>query len=397
LVFKIQPQERTKNALVITAVVAGILSLIIPVRLIQDKVSEMARERIAGPPPRPLSAEWAAVVEELKVFVENERGLKFKNKVPVEVESPQEFQDRLADEASEYGEFDASESYITLKALNLVERNFDADSSDDPLQDGGTLGYYDSYANRLVVQAEAPSPFARSIVVHELTHALQDQHFNLDREMDWYDESLLAFDSLVEGDATRIEQLYLTSLSPEEQEAAAAEQANAGGSGPPASPSLQVLAMLSGFPYEVGEQFVADVFAAGGQARLDEAFKSPPTTTEQLLHPERFLTLEKPVEVESPEPEGEVYEEGVWGEAGLLTMLLNTIPEEQAWAAADGWAGDYYVAWKRGGQDCVRMSIATDGASDKQELLVALRSWAIQHPAVSIREGRNINIRACVA
>ncbi|HEX2178589.1 MAG TPA: hypothetical protein VHL54_03575, partial [Actinomycetota bacterium] len=226
-------------------------------------------------------------------------------------------------------------------------------------------------------------------------HALQDQHFDLDREMDWYDESLLAFDSLVEGDATRIEQQYLRSLSPEEQQAAAAEQA--GGAEPPASPSLQVLAMLSGFPYEVGEQFVADVFAAGGQARLDEAFKSPPTTTEQLLHPERFLTLEEPVEVQSPEPEGEVYEEGVWGEAGLLTMLLNTIPEEQAWAAADGWAGDYYVAWKRGGQDCVRMSIATDGRADKEELLAALRSWAIQHPAVSIRDGRNINIRACVA
>ncbi|HEX2178196.1 MAG TPA: hypothetical protein VHL54_01570, partial [Actinomycetota bacterium] len=100
MVFKIQPQERTKNALIITAVVVGILSLIIPVRLIQDKVSEMARERISGPPPKPLSAEWAAVVEELKVFVENERGLKFKNKVPVEVESPQEFQERLAGEAS---------------------------------------------------------------------------------------------------------------------------------------------------------------------------------------------------------------------------------------------------------------------------------------------------------
>jgi hypothetical protein len=394
LVFN-TPQERTKNALIIGAVVVSILSLIIPIRIIQSKVSELARERIAGPPPKPLSAEWAAIVDELTVFVENERGLKFKAKVPVEVESEQQFQERLAAEASEYGDFEPSESYIALKALNLVERNFDAESSDDPLQDGGTLGYYDSHSNRLVVQAETPSPFARSIVVHELTHALQDQHFNLDRELDWLDESLLAFDSLVEGDATRIEQQYLRSLSPEEQEAAANEQA--GGPAPPESRSLEVLAMLSGFPYEVGEQFVAEVFAAGGQARLDQAFKSPPTTTEQLLHPERFLTLEAPVEVQSPEPEGEVYEEGVWGEVGLLTMLLNTIPEEQAWAAADGWAGDYYVAWKRGGQDCVRMSIATDGKPDQDELVRALRSWAINHPAVSIREGRNINIRACVA
>lgn len=376
-------------------VIASILSLIIPIRFIQSRVSEMARERAAGPPPKPLSAEWAAVVDDLKLFVEAERGLKFKQKVPVVVESQRDFRERLATEAEEYGEMDPSESYIALKALNLVDRELDVDSAEDPLLDGGTLGYYDSYTNRLVVQAEAPTPFARSIVVHELTHALQDQHFNLDRELDYYDESSLAFDSLVEGDASRIEVQYIKSLSPEEQEQAVKEQE--GGSAPPESKSLEILSMLSGFPYEVGEQFVNEVFSTGGQDRLDKAFVSPPTTTEQLLHPERFLRLEKPVDVESPEPEGEVYEEGVWGEVGLLTMLLNTIPEEQAWRAADGWAGDYFVAWKRGGQDCIRMSIATDGPRDKDELVTALRAWAIHHPAVSVKSGKTIAIRACVA
>lgn len=159
-------------------------------------------------------------------------------------------------------------------------------------------------------------------------------------------------------------------------------------------PSIQTLAMLSGFPYEVGASFVDDILSQGGQARVDQAFKSPPTTTEQVLHTERFLNREDPAKVASPKAEAEVIEEGIWGERGLLTMLLQTIDRDQALQAAEGWNGDYYVAWKRGGTDCIRMSIDTDTAKDKAELFEALTAWSFTQPTASVTNGKTILIRA---
>lgn len=148
-----------------------------------------------------------------------------------------------------------------------------------------------------MAKGERPTPFVRQILDHELTHALQDQHFNLDRELNDLYESYLAFEALIEGDASRIENLYLESLAP--------------------------------------------------------------------------------------------------GERGLLTLLLQTLPEEQAWEAADGWAGDYNVAWKKGGQSCVKMSVVTDSRKDKDELVLALRAWALKQKLVSITTGKTIGVRSC--
>ncbi|HEX2052674.1 MAG TPA: DUF6782 family putative metallopeptidase [Actinomycetota bacterium] len=386
-----------RNSFGVVVVIAALASLIFPYRMITERIQELARERIASDERGvPLPPEWEAAVDELKAFVEAERGLSFKRDVPVVVEPEEKFQERLAEEAEAYGSIDPADSYIALKALHLVDRRLDLESSEDPLRDGGTLGYYDAYTNRLVVQGKRLTPFVRQILVHELTHALQDQHFNLDRELNEFDESYLAFEALVEGDATRIENRYLESIPADERNQAAAEE-NAGVPQLDQEPndSLQTLSMLSGFAYEVGDRFATEVFSAGGQERLDKAFVSPPTTTEQVLHPERFLTLQKPVKVPRPKAEGDVYEEGVWGERGLLTLLLRNLPEEQAWAAADGWAGDYYVAWKEGGRSCVRLSVVTDSRADKEELVLALRSWALQQRLVSIAEGKTIQVRSC--
>lgn len=393
-------EKNSKRLVMALIVLCALASVVIPLRAIVGIIGEIVSGQSAEAAfePKPLPPEWEATIAELKTFVEEARGLEFKHEFPVILESREDFRNRLASEAEAYDLPDPADSYITLKALGLVEKNLDLNSLDDPMLDGGTVGYYDSFTNHLVVQGTEPTPFVRQILVHELTHALQDQHFNLDRpEIYDSEEAYVSFQALIEGDATRIEYLYLASLSAEEQAQSADEQM--GTPGPDAeegSPSLEVLSMLSSFPYEVGESFVDEVLAAGGQERLDRAFLSPPTSTEQILHPERFLSLDRPKKVKAPKANGKVYEEGVWGQRGLLTLLLTTLPGDQAWEAAEGWGGDSFVAWKKAGKDCVAINIETDTRADRNELVRALRDWSRGHPGASVKDGNTVQISACV-
>lgn len=382
-----------KGALKAAGVVAIFLLLTIPLsRFFADR-GPVDRE------PEPIPAAWVPIVDELKTFVEAERGLKFKEEVSMVFQSEEEFLEEIEGSSEDYYWPDAADSYIALKALNLVDRGLDLATMEDPLQGGGLVGYYDSVYDELVVQGTEPTPFVRMILVHELTHALQDQHFDLDGVPAETEEAYIAYASLVEGDATRIENAYFATLSPDDQASIVGDGETEGeGVSPFADTedrSLQTLSMLSGFPYQVGSLFVEDIFSAGGQAQVDRAFKSPPTTTEQVLHTERFLDREDAVKVTSPQAEAEIIEEGIWGERGLLTMLLQTIDRDQALTAGEGWAGDYYVAWKRGGTDCVRMSFATDTSRDKAELFEALKAWSFTHPTAAVTNGKTALVRAC--
>jgi hypothetical protein len=383
-----------KNNVKLGIIVIAILSLAIPIRLIMNKVGVVAEETFKEiGKPEPLPPEWVPVVNELKSFVENERGLKFKEELSIVFQPEDEFREGVEGESEDFYEPDSENSYIALKALNLVDGKLDLEAIEDPSAGAGVVGYYDPVFDELYIMGTEPTPFVREVLVHELTHALQDQHFDIDRWMDDEDESYTAYASLVEGDATRIENRYVATMSPEDQASAALEME--GSYDGPVDRSIQTLAMLGSFPYEVGEGFATELFDARGQKGLDDAFKSPPVTTEQVLHTERFLAREKSVKVPAPKAEAKIIEKGIWGERGLLTMMLPTIDPDQARQGAEGWAGDYYVAWKRGGTDCIRMSIATDTAKDKTELYDALKAWSLTHPTASVTNAKTVLIRAC--
>src|SRR5438270_807934 len=105
----------------------------------------------------------------------------------------------------------------------------------------------------------APTPYVKFVLVHELTHALDDQHFGLDRPTLGDDESA-AFDALVEGSAVAVERRWLDSRPPAERDAISAEDADTGpvqGSvGPGSGADTDVFTALFDFPYVVGPQFV---------------------------------------------------------------------------------------------------------------------------------------------
>src|SRR4029453_1350604 len=141
-------------------------------------------------------------------------------------------------------------------------------------------------------------PYARIILAHELTHAVTDQHYDLTKAdrlaaAGGHEDELAAYSGLVEGDAPLLMQRYLAErLPPREQADAAVAVARDVTPMRDAAPAAVRESML--LPYQEGLRFVQALYQRGGWAAVDRVYRDPPTTTEQLLHPEPYLRPHDP-------------------------------------------------------------------------------------------------------
>jgi hypothetical protein len=329
----------------------------------------------ASPPPA-TEAEIRAAVDDISAFVAGERGLAFREPVQVELAGEGDFQARLLEDFDEEAE-ELREDEALLKALGMVDPAVDLVASMRALLGGGVVGFYDPETHELVVRGTALTPYVRTTIAHELTHALDDQHFDLDRPEydDADDEISFGFSALAEGNARRVEDAYLDSLGAAEQDAAAAEE-RALGSGIDVGDVPVVLIDLISAPYALGETFVESIVDAGGQAGLDAAFADPPRTSEQVIEPSAYGEGEARVEVPAPEPPGEVVDEGVVGQLLILLLLADEIGNNAARTAAEGWGGDWYATWRDGARWCASVAVVGDDAGETAELRAAFGDWA---------------------
>jgi hypothetical protein len=161
---------------------------------------------------------------------------------------------------------------------------------------GQVAGLYVPQNGRLYVLGSGGSA-PRSVIAHEVTHALQDEHFHLTRgpyapRPRDHDGELAAL-ALIEGDATDVQSRYVASLSPGEL---VSELARTLGSMPsdPGGGSVPYLQRELVYPYAAGQEFVRALRARGGQRLLDRAFRHPPRTTAAVLDPARYLAGDPP-------------------------------------------------------------------------------------------------------
>jgi hypothetical protein len=252
-----------------------------------------------------------------------------------------------------------------------------------------SAGIYVPEQEQLYVATDRPEGDgnAQTVLAHAYVHALQDQHFDLeamDDRTSTIDEDLAA-EALIAGDATVSTALYrhrdlasadwdaLTDLIMETEH-------------PHYSGQLETSAawqQLKRFPNREGRVFVQRLFEAGGWDAVNRAYTDPPRSTEQILHPGRYLEQrDAPTQVTVPgigsvlgEEWQEVLEETL-GELVLGLYLNDELPGEKAWQAAAGWDGDTFVVWERetGGQVAVWRTV-WDSSADAREVensLVAL-------------------------
>ena len=339
----------------------------------------------------------AAFVPEAEGFVEAHRGLQFRTQPRVLLLDDAAFRARTGGG----GGLDPT-LIAEIDALQLVPRSVDLAAAGRQAQSESVVGLYEPPSKTILVRGAAPTPFVREVLVHELTHALQDQWFGIDRpDLDGPGsyERALAFSSLVEGDAIRIEDEYLASLPARERMRARLEEDAATGvrGDVPAA-----LGAILHFSYTAGPTFVRALATVRGQAGVDGAFRTPPATSADILEPQRFLGGTAPdARVAVPAAGGPVLDHGAIGEFGLRLLLTHAaatgaVTDADADAAAAAWHGDAYVAWTRPGLACLRDALAAAPGPDHALLQRVLAAYTARASGVTLAEAADtLTLTSC--
>jgi hypothetical protein len=253
------------------------------------------------------------------------------------------------------------------------------------LQSGQVAGYYSPKQNELFVVSRAGGigPLQRVTYAHEFTHQLQDQHFDLDKlglqAPDEGDRSLARL-SLVEGDAVSTQSAWMqTALTSQELGEVLAASLD-----PVGLAALQrapvILQQTALFPYTSGLQFVQTLLATGGYGAVNAAFGGPPDSTEQVLHPEKYVSHERPIQVKPASDLAAKIGSG-WSEAArdtlgefVLRVWLQQggVTAGEATTAAAGWGGDRLVLFVGpAGATAIAIETAWDTPADADEFVSA--------------------------
>jgi len=359
--------------------------------------------------------EWDPRVADLVAFVEDQRDLQFDHPVPVDFLSAAEYSDAVRVDAGDLTEEETESldrQVAFLRALGLASGDLDPVEAQNDLADAGTLAYYDVVTERVVVRGTELAVDLRVTLVHELTHVLQDQQFDLEELQQGIDpddeaavdDAFTGYLALVEGDAVRVENAYVESLGQAEFDeyvetySEGFEDAQDDLGDIPAA--LQAFGIV---PYVLGQPLVSLIAAEGGNGAVDDAFDHLPATGEHMLDPRSYLLdPASPSDLGAPPlPDaGEPLEEGVVSAVDLYVLLAERIDPLVALEAADGWGNGHWVTYEKDGDEtCVRFRIDSDTGDDAGEVDSALREWVAAAPpatdATFAGQGRIDYVESC--
>ncbi|MGD9958262.1 hypothetical protein [Nocardioides sp.] len=358
---------------------------------------------------------WDSRILPLVKATERERGLLFLHPVEVRFLAPTAFEKDLRTDEEDLSDDDRAEiEQVTgmVRALGLVTGKLDLFEAVNDFSGAGTLAYYSFDDQRITVRGKKITPGVRSTLVHELTHALQDQHFDVGDRMEKFrdasedepslDASESVLDALIEGDARRVEGLYRASLTKKQRKALdASSQGEAARAGKRITKVPQVIVTMMTSPYTLGQALVETAAADDGTRAVNDLFRDTPTQETSLLDPFSVL-IEQPDAVEVAIPKLEDGEkEFDSGQLGVVTwylMLAERLPLDEALAAADGWGGDAYLSYEVDGTSCARMTYVGATRRDTARMYDALDRWAgagSRADAKVSRTGNRLRFQSC--
>jgi len=250
----------------------------------------------------------------------------------------------------------------TLQVFGLVSPDFNLEKFLISFYTEQAAGFYDPHHKTMFIADWVEPDMQRLVLAHELTHALQDQNFDLEKFLKAArpnDDASNARQALVEGHATAamiqqliepmkledmpaLEPLMAQVIQQQFEEYPAFNRA-------PFFFRLQAL-----FPYIEGMGFMQRGLQGGGWKRLNSLFNDPPNTTKEIFKPQAYFEKQQLPKVSLPHPAPlagipglNFLAENTMGELGYYAVLGQLISEDEGKAVAAGWLADRYLLYER--------------------------------------------------
>lgn len=328
---------------------------------------------------------------------------------------------------------------VTLKKFGMAPPDFQYRALMIRLLTEQVAGYYEPKTHQFHLADWIDVEGQKPVMAHELTHALQDQHFDLRRFEHWPkgdSDAELAAHALIEGDATLAMVQYLMGNPLRALTFWKSLTAMGGVDTKELEQAPRVIRESLLFPYQEGLNWTRAVYKQGGWSQVSQAFTTLPQSTEQIMHPEKYLAHEAPVKVTLPDftnllnasgqrsevrgQRSEVSEHaggvdlkrtrlasspnppdswhriasdvnGEWGTYLLLDQFLKS-PAESHRAAA-GWAGDRYALYESSTGRVLYVSLsAWDTENDAREFFEAyVKRTELKYGNEPLSESANLN------
>lgn len=390
-----------------------------------------ARSQIAAPTPAPKStaasegptpeeiAASKAKVKAMLARVAEVRGLPVKREVGVRVLDREQILAKIrehVDKDTPLAVIDAQGE--ALAALELIPPEYDFVEGTYKLIQGRIAGFYEPEDQTMYLVDDLGDEEANETLAHELVHALQDQSYAIAPLLKYTpgeSDRTVAVHALLEGDATSAMLDVAVGSADAISEAMFRRLLNASTTfSVEGLTTPHILQSSLTAPYADGFSFVQNRRHKGGWPAVDGAYRDLPTTTEQLLHADKFDAKEPAIPV-GPLPldalgKGfRVALDDVMGEQAYRLMLEEWTLGSTAAAAAAGWGGDRYVVARRDAPDgkgpheiAVGFAVTFDTAKDAAELADVLKSHfgarckerSALGPVTFKRSGREVAIAA---
>lgn len=321
-------------------------------------------------PPRGAPADFLRASDEVLAEVSRLVALEVKEPLSKSLRTREEVRQFLIEKVKE--EDEPGKRYADRKALEafgLLPKDFDLDAFLVDLLTEQIAGYYDPKAREFYLVDWEEGESARGILAHEMVHALHDQHYGIEA---WLkaarpnDDAHLARDAVLEGAALAAMFDYLLRDSgrtvrelPDFSRLVDQGMLSDMGDSPKLAAAPPYIRDVLLFPYTAGISFAQAVLRSTGGWRgfHERVFRSPPVSTQQVLHPELYEQGYLPAPVALPDlhrllgPGWRVLDENLVGEFGLHALLQQHLGRERADELAPAWNGDRYaIAEHRGTQ-----------------------------------------------
>jgi hypothetical protein len=322
-------------------------------------------------------------VDEMTASLSEITGWKVVRKVPAEMLGKEKFRRYVETQMKEHSKHDELRAEeIALKMFGFVPQDFDLASETVDLVSEQAAAFYDYNKKRLfVLDSTAEGNEQRVALVHELAHALADQHHPLGkylRKGSPDDDGATARQAVMEGQATWLTWAYVSKRNggkgevPPSMLDELAKALGADGTDFPvfSKAPLYVRESLV-FPYNQGMRFQDAVYRKLGRAAFDELFANPPASTQQILHPDAYFAKKKPLGPEPPSLESVIGKkeahqyralaEGSLGEFDHQVLLRQHAGEQESLEASSHWRGGAFRLYEH--------------RPDKKPVLVYISEW----------------------